>query len=358
MTALIELRSDTFTRPTAGMRAAMAAAEVGDDMVSEDPTVNALEARLAAMFGKEAAVYACSGTQSNQMAIWGHVRPGDEILLERRAHIAVYESGGPAVLSGATVRTISTEDGRLRVEDLEGQIRRGNLHFAPTTLLCLENTTNTTGGRVYSAKHLAELASWAHANGLQVHLDGARIWNAAAATGSSLAELVQHVDSVSACFSKGLGCPMGSVVVGTHELVQRARRARKIFGGALRQAGIPAAAALYALDHHRERLRDDHANARALADGLANIPGLAVDLAAVETNIVIIHVAPGVGTAKQLASRLWERGVRLYDLGPQMLRAVTHLDVAAEDIARAIPIFAESLHDLASVRNDPAGVRS
>ena len=272
----IDLRSDTMTRPTPEMRQAMAGAEVGDDMVGEDPTVNRLEARMAEMFGKEAAVFACSGTQSNQMAVRAHCRPGEELLIETGSHIAVYEAGAPAALSGVTVRTIPGEGGRLDVEQLDGTPRGGDQHFATSRLLCLENSTNVGGGRTYPLEQLQRVAEWARQNELAVHLDGARIFNACVARGYSPGQVGVCVDTVSICFSKGLGCPMGSVLVGDAETIARARQARKLFGGALRQAGIVAAAAEYALDHHIERLAVDHRHAQRLAAGIAQIPGLSV----------------------------------------------------------------------------------
>lgn len=340
----IELRSDTFTKPTPEMREAMFAAEVGDDMVGEDPTVNALETRMAAMLGKEAAVYACSGTQSNQMALWANCERGDEILIESKGHIANYESGAPAVISGVSVRRIDGDFGRLDLEHLQGEVRRGDDHFSPTRLLCLENSTNIGGGRTYPLEQIQRVCDWAHQHELRLHLDGARLFNACIANGYSPAEATQAFDTVSICFSKGLGCPMGSVLVGTHEKILRARRARKVMGGALRQAGIVAAAALYALDHHVERLAEDHANAKKLASGLLEIPSVQVDPASVETNLVFFEVDPAWGTAAELVQRLKEQGVHLYAVGgSQRLRACTHLDVNEEQIEEAIRILREVL---------------
>ena len=344
---VIELRSDTFTKPTPGMREALAQAEVGDDMVGEDPTVNALEARMAELFGQQAAVFACSGTQSNQMGVWTHCGSGDELLIESTGHIANYEGGAPAALTGVSARRIIGDMGRLDLKHLEGQIRGGNVHFAPTRLLCLENSTNIGGGRTYPLDQIERVCDWAHAEGLKTHLDGARIFNACIANGYAPARVAQHFDTVSICFSKGLGCPMGSVLVGSAEDMARARRARKLFGGALRQAGIPAAACLYALDHHIERLADDHAHARLFAERIAEIPGISVKLDAIETNLVFFEIDAGLGTAAELSAALKERGVHINPAGgTHRLRACTHLDVTQEDVERAAQTLAECLPTL------------
>lgn len=341
---MIDLRSDTVTKPTAGMRAAIAAAEVGDDMSAEDPTVNALEARVADLLGMEAAVYNCSGTQSNQMAVRAHCQSGDELLIEETGHIANYEAGGPAILSAVTCRTIRGKDGLLDVPDVEGRIRADNQHFCITRLVCVENSTNMGGGRVYPLAQLKRVCDWAHSNRLLVHMDGARLFNACLAGGYSLRDVGSLVDSVSICFSKGLGCPMGSILVGRKEFIHKARRARKVFGGALRQAGMVAAAAQYALDLHVERLKEDHANARRLADRLAKIKGVTIDPTRVETNLVFFEIDPEWGTAAQLSAALREQGVRINpSSGPQRLRACTHLDVDAPAIDAAAEIVARVL---------------
>jgi threonine aldolase len=337
---IIDLRSDTMTKPTPGMREAMANAEVGDDMVGEDPTVNRLEARMAELFDKEAAVFACSGTQSNQMGVWAHCQRGDELLIEAGGHLANYEAGAPAVLSGVTVRTITGEGGRLDVRHLQGVPRRGDDHFAPSRLLSLENSTNVGGGRTYSLDQLRRVSDWARSDGLRVHVDGARIFNACIARGYSPADVGECANTISVCLSKGLGCPLGSVLVGTHEDIARARHARKLFGGAMRQAGIVAAAGLHALDHHIDRLADDHAHARMFAEGISQIAGISVDLDAVETNLVFFEIPENWGTAAQFAERMSLHGVKMYDLGPQRLRACTHLDIDAPQIASAVDVIA------------------
>ncbi|MCA8995087.1 MAG: low specificity L-threonine aldolase [Planctomycetaceae bacterium] len=341
----VELRSDTFTQPTPAMRQAIANAVCGDDMVGEDPTVNRLEQMVAERLGKEAAVFACSGTQSNQMGVWTHCRTGDELLIESTGHIANYEGGAPAVLSGVSCRYVQGDGGLLSVDDVKGQLRPPNQHFSPTRLLCLENSTNLGGGRTYSLQQFADICQWAHEHDMKVHLDGARLFNACAAQGYDVAELVSHVDTVSICFSKGLGCPMGSALVGTAEDIARARRARKLFGGALRQAGIVAAAAIHALEHHVERLVDDHANARLFAERLAELDSIRVDLERVETNLVFFEVDAAWGTAAQFSHLLKERGVHINPAGgPQRLRACTHLDVSEADVI----VAAEAIRDILS----------
>lgn len=346
MSDIVELRSDTYTQPSVGMRRAIAEAIVGDDMVGEDPTVNALEARMAALLGKEAAVFACSGTQSNQMAVWTHCGSGDELLIDETGHIANYEAGAPAALSGASARRIRGRGGLLDLDDLQNALRPPNLHFSPTRLLCLENSTNLGGGRTYPLDQIARVCRWAHDNALKTHLDGARLFNASIARGYSPRDVAAHFDTVSICFSKGLGCPMGSILIGSHGNIQRARRARKLFGGALRQAGIPAAACLYALDHHIERLADDHANARVFAEALAEIDGIHVAPDEVETNLVFFEIDPDRGTAAQLSAALRERAVKINPAGgTQRLRACTHLDVDRNGVLRAVDAIRQCLED-------------
>ncbi len=345
MSSYIELRSDTYTKPTAGMRAAIASAEVGDDMVGEDPTVNRLEARMAELLGKEAAVFNCSGTQSNQMAIWAHCRSGDELLIESTGHIANFEAGGPAVLSGVTARLIPGDQGRLFREHLQDKLRDGNIHFARTRLLCLENSTNIGGGRTYSLDQIADTCAWARENDLIPHLDGARLFNACLAQGYSPAEVSAHFETVSICFSKGLGCPMGSILIGPKDVIARARRARKVFGGALRQAGILAAACLYALDHHIERLQEDHDNAKLFAWLIADVPGVQIDVDAVETNLVFFTIDPAFGTAAEVSSELKRRGVRVNPGGGKYrMRCCSHLDVTASEIEQAASAVREVMN--------------
>jgi threonine aldolase len=344
----IDLRSDTVTRPTPGMRAAMHAAEVGDDVFDDDPTVHLLQDRVAAMLGKEAALFVPSGTMSNQICIKAHTQPGDELLCEATSHVYLFEAGGPAVHSGVTCRTLEGDYGILDLSQLEDKIRDDNEHMVRTRLVCLENTHNCGGGRVYPLKKIQAISAWAHQHGLRMHLDGARLWNAIVASGISAAEWAAPFDSVSVCFSKGLGTPVGSALAGTREFVKRGRRIRKLFGGAMRQVGILAAAALYALDHHLDRLAEDHKNARVLAQAIADIPGLRLDPPEVETNLVWVQADPDLGTAHEIAAALRARGVLVHIAGPHTFRACTHLDISAAQALRAAETFREAVPRLAS----------
>lgn len=330
----IDLRSDTVTQPTPAMREVMASAQVGDDVFGDDPTVRELEARTAELLGQEAALYVPSGTMGNQIAIRAHTEPGDEVLLEANAHIYYYEGGGPAALSGVMCRCLDGERGVFTAAALEAALRPADPHFPRSRLACLENTHNRGGGKVWPAERVTEVAVAARRHGLRLHLDGARLWNAAVATGRPERELAAPFDSVSVCFSKGLGAPVGSALAGPREFVDRARRCRKLFGGGMRQAGIIAAGALYALAHHRERLAEDHANARRLAEGLARLPGIQLNPAEVETNIVMFKVTRL--PAAEFTTRLAAAGVRVLALGPDTIRAVTHLHVTAADIDRTL----------------------
>jgi len=341
--SVLDFRSDTVTRPTPAMREAIAMAVVGDDMTGEDPTVNRLEAMAAGMFGMEAAVFACSGTQSNQMAVRAHCRPGDELLIAETGHIANFEAGAPAILSGVTCRTLSDHHGMIDIPDLDGKVRADNQHLCRSRLVCLENTTNVGGGRAYPLEQVARIARWAHQHDLKLHVDGARFFNASVAAGYSPLEFGRHIDSISICFSKSLGCPMGSILLGPREFVAEARRSRKVFGGALRQAGIVAAAAVYALEHHVERLVEDHDNARLLAERIARVDGIEINPADVETNLVFFDVAGELGNAGQLSAALKERGVLINACGPQRLRACTHLDVDRDDVEQAAAAICDAV---------------
>lgn len=337
----IDLRSDTVTRPTPAMRAAMAEAEVGDDVFGEDPTVIRLQARLAEMLGKEAALFVPSGTMSNQIGIRVHCQRGDEVLCEADCHIYNYEQGGAAQLSGVSARAVEGESGVLRLEQLTGLLRRDNPHYALTRLVCLENTHNRGGGRVLPYDGVAAISQWAKSNRVAMHLDGARLFNAAVATGIAADRWAAHFDTISVCFSKGLGAPVGSALAGPRDLIEQAVRHRKVLGGGMRQAGVIAAGALFALDHHIQRLADDHANAQRLAEAIRQIDGLELRPAQVETNLVVFHVDERLGTSTEFSARLEERGVGAIPFGPQLMRAVTHLDVTAEDVDRAAMVLAE-----------------
>jgi len=332
---VIDLRSDTVTRPSAAMRAAIAAAEVGDDVYGEDPTVNRLEAVAAERLGLDAGLFVPSGTQSNLLALLAHCERGDEYLVGQVAHTFKYEGGGAAVLGSIQPQPIEFEpDGTLDLDRAAAVIKPDNYHFARTRLLCLENTQ---GGKVLPIDYLARAREFADTRGLGLHLDGARIFNAAVALGVPVTDISARFDTVSCCLSKGLGAPVGSVLCGQRDLVARARRWRKVLGGGMRQAGLLAAAGLHALEHHVERLADDHANARRLADGLGALDG--IELRGCATNMVFVHVDPARRGA--LVERLRERGVRVTAGDP--MRLVTHLDVDDRGIGHAIDSFADTL---------------
>ena len=317
----------------------MLEAEVGDDVYSEDPTVNRLEQRVAEYFGKESAVFVPSGTMANQIAIRIHTHPGDELLTELTNHIILWEQGGPAVLSGVTCRTIEGKFGILSAEQFEGKTRPEDMHSVRTRLVCLENTHNRGGGTIYPLDTIKGVAVWARRHGLAMHLDGARIWNAIAETGIDGKPWAESFDTVAVCFSKGLGAPIGSALIGPRDLIHEARRVRKLFGGAMRQAGFLAAAALYAIEHHVERLRDDHANARLIGDAVRETDGLKLVPPRVETNVVWFEVDPKLGTARDVTDRLRRLGILLAPLGERVVRACTHLDVSKSDCERAAEII-------------------
>lgn len=341
MPNIVDLRSDTVTKPTPAMRAAIAAAEVGDDVLGDDPTVIALQQRCAALLGQEAALYVPSGSMANQVAIRCVTEPGDEVICDVTTHSYNYETGGPAALSGCSMRLIDGPRGIFSPRDVVACLRPNSMHFARSRMLIIENTNNRGGGSVWPLATLTEVAATGHEHGLHVHLDGARLMNACTATGLKPTDYTQHVDSVSMCFSKGLGAPVGSILAGTKPFIQRAQRFRKMFGGAMRQAGLLAAAALYALDHHVSRLAEDHAHARLLADAIATLPGVRLNPRDVETNIVIFGVAPELGTAQEFVDYMREHGVWMFATGPDRVRAVTHLDVSRAQIERAIGVFRE-----------------
>ncbi|MCK9368155.1 MAG: aminotransferase class I/II-fold pyridoxal phosphate-dependent enzyme [Metallibacterium scheffleri] len=340
---LIDLFSDTKTKPGAAMRAAMAAAEVGDERAGEDPTVNALEARGAALLGKEAALYLPSGTMCNEIALAVHCRPGEAVLCEAGAHIVGFEAGGAAALAGVMLEPISGTRGMFTAAQLGAQLRADNLQAPLQRLVAVENTTNLGGGAVWPLQDLREIAACAHDAGLATHMDGARLLNAVVASGVSAADFAQGFDSAWIDFSKGLGAPGGALLAGSKAFVREARRWQLRIGGAMRQSGIIAAACLYALDHNRARLADDHARAQRLAQGVARIPGLAIDVATVQSNLVYFDItAPGWDAAKLAAATLTQ-GVRLCPMGARRMRAVTHLDVDDAGIARALEVIAALL---------------
>ncbi|MBX3354578.1 MAG: aminotransferase class I/II-fold pyridoxal phosphate-dependent enzyme [Phycisphaeraceae bacterium] len=341
----IDLRSDTVTRPTPAMWGAMRHAELGDDVLGDEPTVAALESKVAALLGHEAALFTPSGTMANQLAIRCACEPGDEIIAHRESHIIHYETAAPAALSGCMILGLDGPGGRFDADSLRAAIRGGDIHSPKSRMVVAENTHNRGGGTVWSLEEFKAVAREAREASLHLHVDGARLANAAVAAGYSMRDFASEARSVSLCFSKGLGCPVGSALAGPRDWIERARRFRKMFGGGMRQSGLLAAAAIWALDHHIDRLASDHANARRLAEGLREVDGLALEIEpkAIPTNMVFFRVDPRIGTARDAAFRLAERGVRLIPMGPQRLRAVTHLDVSESDIDRAIEIIREAL---------------
>ena len=337
---IVDLRSDTLSLPTPAMREAMARAEVGDDVWEEDPTMRRLEEVAAARTGHEAALFVTSGTQGNLVAVLAQTQPGQELVLDEGCHIFNSEVAGAAQLGGLQTRALVTARGVPTPDQVRAAIRRDDIHLPRTGLVCLENTHNRQGGTCATPEEIAAVAAAAHAAGVPVHLDGARIFNAAVALGRPAADFTRPVDSVSFCLSKGLGAPVGSLVCGSRAFIARARRVRKQLGGGMRQAGVLAAAGLVALETMVDRLAEDHANARTLAQGLARLPGLRLDLASVQTNIVRCQVTRSGGVA-ELAAGCAARKVKIHETGPDTIRCVTHKDVDADDIARTLDAFGE-----------------
>jgi threonine aldolase len=343
MKNLIDLRSDTVTRPTPAMRNAMAEAEVGDDVFGEDPTVNALQEKVAHLLGKEASLFVPSGTMANQLSIKSHTQPGDEVIIELSSHPYNFEGGAGAALSGIQFQCLKGVRGILDASQIEEAIRPDDHHFPVTRLVCLENTHNRGGGSIYPIEKISEIYRLAKSKGLLLHLDGARLWNASMATGIKSEEYAQWADSVSVCLSKGLGAPIGSLVAGSKSFIDRVHRFRKMFGGGMRQAGIIAAAGIYALDYHIERLKDDHQNARRLAVGLKEFKGVSIDPKHVETNIVIFDVSNTGMTGAQVGEAMKKEGVLIHAFSRTQIRLVTHLDITSEDIETALKAFEKIL---------------
>jgi threonine aldolase len=335
----IDLRSDTVTKPTPAMRKAMAEAEVGDDVYGEDPTMNLLQEKVAKILGKEASIFVPSGTMANQLAIKSHTQPGDEVIIEAASHSYNFEGGASAALSGIQFFCLKGTRGILDASQIEEAIRPDDHHFPVTRLICLENTHNRGGGSIYPIEKMSQISRFAKSRGLQVHLDGARLWNASVATGIKPQEYAQWADSVSVCLSKGLGAPVGSLVAGTKTFIDRVHRFRKMFGGGMRQVGIIAAAGIYALDHHIDRLKEDHQNAKRLALGLEEIKGISINPEHVETNILIFDVAETGMTGTQVTDEMKEQGVLIHPVGKTQIRLVTHLDVSSENIEVALKAF-------------------
>ena len=337
--SIIDLRSDTVTRPTPAMRKAMAEAEVGDDVYGEDPTVNRLEALAASIFGREAALFVPTGTMGNQIAIKVHTRPGQEIICEERAHILDWEMGMPALFSGCVLRTLRGEEGILTWSEINKKIPSSSYARAQTGLIELENTHNMAGGTITPIETMEEICAGAHERGISVHLDGARIFNAAVALKRSVAELTSKFDSVMFCLSKGLGAPVGSMLVGRRGFIDQARSVRKALGGGMRQAGVLAAAGIIALEHMPQRLEEDHANARLLAEALSQIPRVKIRPEMVKTNIVIFDASQTGMNSSELIARLRERGVIASAVSETMVRLVTHMDVSRSDCEQAAQII-------------------
>ena len=335
---MIDLRSDTVTKPTPAMRKAMANAEVGDDVYGEDPTVNLLQEKAAEIFGKEAALFVPTGSMGNQIAVKLHTKPGDEIIIEERGHIFNWEMGTPAIASGVTIRPVraANDNGMLTWAEIEPTIHKNQPYYAcPTGLICLENTHNFGGGSVMSAEETAEICDHAHQLNLPVHLDGARIFNAAVAQNETVANLSKNCDSVQFCLSKGLGAPVGSMLLGIKDFIAEARIWRKRLGGGMRQAGILAAAGLIALTETPKILHIDHENAKRLAEGLANLQGISVDAEKVQTNIIIFDVSKTGKTSTEICSALKENGILASPFGAA-IRMVTHYDISREDVEKTI----------------------
>jgi threonine aldolase len=344
----IDLRSDTVTKPSPAMRQAIANADVGDDVIDIDPTCQRLEKLTAEILGKEAAVFMPSGSMTNQVGVRIHCKPGDEFICEAGCHIYNYEQGAFAQLSGIVAKTVEGKAGVLHIDQLRGLIRPENDHLVRTRLMCLENTHNRGAGKIQPYENVVAICQWAREAGLRTHLDGARLWNAAAATGIAEAQWARHFDTVSVCFSKGLGAPVGSALAGPKDMMKEARRHRKLFGGAMRQDGIIAAGALFALQNSRSRLGEDHANAQILAAAVKKAEGLSLWPEEVETNIVIFRVEPKLASAAEFAAELKGQGVLSLAIGPQQVRMVTHLDVNEDQCRRAGQIILETAGRLSS----------
>ena len=336
----VDLRSDTLTRPTPSMMKAMAEAQVGDDVFGEDPTINKLEQMAADRLGKEAALFVASGTMGNLVSLLAHCGRGDEIILGNLSHTFFFEQGGSAAVGGIHPRTVANQpDGRLALSEIEAAVRSDNIHFPLTRLIVLENTHNLCGGHPLDIDYMQAVGDIARRHGLKIHVDGARFFNAAVALDVKVDQLAAEADSVSFCLSKGLAAPVGSVVCGSRDFVFQARRARKVLGGGMRQAGVLAAAGIVALNEMVDRLADDHANARKLADGLAEIPGLSIDPALIKTDIVYFEVKRDDMTVAELVKRLEDQGVRMLPVGPGRIRAVTHYHITPDDIDYALGAF-------------------
>jgi threonine aldolase len=341
----VDLRSDTVTRPTAAMRSAMASADVGDDVFGDDPTVNRLQERVAELLGKEAALFTPSGSMANQIAIRLHCGRGDEFICEASCHINIYEQGGFSQLSSAIARPLVGQQGVLTLDQLPSALPPLDDHCCRLKLLTLENTHNRGGGTVQPIENLSSLCAWARQVGIATHLDGARLFNAVVASGVSASRFAEGFDSVNICFSKGLGAPMGSAIAGSREFVREARRARKLFGGGMRQVGIVAAGALYALENNIERLAEDHLHAQIIAQAVQQIQGLQLD-SEPQTNIVIVRIDPELCSPQQLTATMFDMGIGIVPFGPQHVRLVTHMDVSRPQVDKACEALRQSIQKI------------
>ncbi|MFC1730340.1 threonine aldolase family protein [candidate division KSB1 bacterium] len=333
--SFIDLRSDTLTKPSPEMREAMASAEVGDDVFGEDPSINHLQEMSAEMFGMEAGLFVPSGTMTNEISIHVHTRPGDEVILDALSHIINFESGAPGLLSGVNLITLPNKNGHITADNVERAIRPEGIQFAKTALICLENTSNYAGGAVFPLSEIEKISTLARKKGIRLHLDGARIFNAVVASGNHPDQYARYFDSVTFCISKGLGAPVGSVLMGSRAFIDEARKVRKIFGGGMRQAGILAAAGIYALKHNVNRLKDDHNNAQMLTRALGSTHLFEILPEEVATNIVIFRIKDRSVTPAEAARKLAQYGILVFPFGENQLRAVTHLDISEEDIKEA-----------------------
>lgn len=338
----IDLRSDTVTRPSAAMRRAMAEAEVGDDVFLEDPTLNLLQERAAALFGREAALFVPSGSMGNLACVMAQTRPGQEVICETNGHIYNYEMGAVSALAGVLPRVVNGEDGVLSWDAIAPAIRPKVYYRPQTSLICLENTVNMAGGTVYRTAVVEAICNRAHEHGIHVHLDGARVFNAATYLNEHVSDMTRPFDSIQFCLSKGLGAPVGSMIVGSRDFIERCRSIRKMLGGGMRQAGVLAAAGLIALEDGPKRLQEDHDNAQVLARHLSRIPGIALDPSTVQTNIVIFSVKPSGLSSADFLARLASRGVLAVPVDAERVRMVTHLDVSRADVERAADIVASA----------------
>jgi threonine aldolase len=335
----IDLRSDTVTKPSAEMRAAMMTAEVGDDVYGEDPTVNKLQKKVADILGKEAALFVPSGVMANQLAIKTHTQPGDEVIVESESHIFNYETAGAAFLSNVQLYTVKGTRGILKADQIAQAIRSSVYYNPKTSLVCLENTHNKAGGTIYPLEDIKAISNLARSKNIALHLDGARLWNASVASGISPKEYAGYFDTITVCFSKGLGAPIGSALAGTSDSIERARKYRKIFGGGMRQVGILAAGALFALEHNVERLKEDHDKAKVLARELIDIPCIHLETDFVQTNIVVFDIVERKYSTKDILFNLKSNGILLSEMSNSTLRAVTHMDVTLEQVKKATVII-------------------